>query len=168
MKKDENCKDIENGTSHTERSRVGKSAVAWSGLMLSASGITAGDVLFCVPKENQKSTRYFRSAGGTNQGLLALDNPKAERLHTKNPSRYAKGFFVFRRFESRLRDELRGSMPVAVATFPLKKVSPKRPQSFRRYKYKNIISSNDGQSERGGHFQSCRFVKSSSLLLALP
>ena len=26
------------------------------------------------------------------------------------------------------------------------KVSPKRPQSFRRYKYKNIISSNDGQS----------------------
>ncbi len=24
------------------------------------------NVLFCVPKENQKSTRYFRSAGGTN------------------------------------------------------------------------------------------------------
>ncbi len=23
-------------------------------------------VLFCVPKENQKSTRYFRGAGGTN------------------------------------------------------------------------------------------------------
>ena len=34
-----------------------------------------GLVLFCVPKENQKSTRYFRGAGGTNQGLLALDNP---------------------------------------------------------------------------------------------
>ena len=33
-------------------------------------------VLFCVPKENQKSTRYFRGAGGTNQGLLALDNPE--------------------------------------------------------------------------------------------
>jgi hypothetical protein len=31
-----------------------------------------------------------------------------------------------------------------------------------------MISSNDGQSERGGHFQSCRFAKSSSLLLALP
>ena len=59
-------------------------------------------------------------------------------------------------------------MPFAVTTFPVKKVSPKRPQSFRRYKYKNIISSNDGQSERGGHFQSCRFAKSSSLLLALP
>ena len=53
---------------------------------------------------------------------------------------------MFRRFESRLRDELRESMPVAVTTFPVKKVSPKRPQSFRRYKYKNIISSNDGQS----------------------
>ena len=40
-----------------------------------AKCIAAGDVLFCVPKENQKSTRYFRGAGGTNQGLLALDNP---------------------------------------------------------------------------------------------
>ena len=34
------------------------------------------NVLFCVPKENQKSTRYFRSAGGTNQGLLAPSDPK--------------------------------------------------------------------------------------------
>ena len=33
------------------------------------------NVLFCAPKENQKSARYFRGAGGTNQGLLALDNP---------------------------------------------------------------------------------------------
>ena len=76
---------------------------------------------FARTKEYQKSARYFRGAGGTNQGLLALDNPKAERLHTKNPSRYAKGFFVFRRFESRLRDELRESMPFAVTTFPVKK-----------------------------------------------
>jgi hypothetical protein len=29
-----------------------------------------------MSKENQKSTRYFRGAGGTNQGLLALDNPE--------------------------------------------------------------------------------------------
>jgi len=35
-----------------------------------------GKVLFCAPKENQKSARYFRGAGGTNQGLLALDNPE--------------------------------------------------------------------------------------------
>ena len=34
---------------------------------------------FARTKEYQKSARYFRSAGGTNQGLLALDNPKAEQ-----------------------------------------------------------------------------------------
>ena len=33
------------------------------------------------------------------QGLLALNNPKAVGLHTKNPSRCAKGFFVLRRFK---------------------------------------------------------------------
>ena len=129
--------------------------------------IAAGDVLFCVPKENQKGRRcpqgmkapvgllsrrpvckanaacsarqglrYFRGAGGdglrlpasasclgrhshpagrgpnssslflpqaavvavANYGLLALNNPKAVGLHTKNPSRCAKGFFVLRRF----------------------------------------------------------------------
>ena len=31
-----------------------------------------------MSKENQKSTSYFRGAGGTNQGLLALDNPEGE------------------------------------------------------------------------------------------
>ena len=54
---------------------------------------------FARTKEYQKSARYFRGAGGTNQGLLALDNPKAERLHTKNLSRFARRFFVFRRFK---------------------------------------------------------------------
>ena len=54
---------------------------------------------FARTKEYQKSARYFRSAGGTNQGLLAPGNPKAVGLHTKNPSRCARGFFVFRRFE---------------------------------------------------------------------
>ena len=34
--------------------------------------ITAGYVLFCVPKENQKSTRYFRGAGGAGCGSLRL------------------------------------------------------------------------------------------------
>ena len=47
----------------------------------------------------RQGLRYFRSAGGTNQGLLAPGNPKAVGLHTKNPSRCARGFFVFRRFE---------------------------------------------------------------------
>ena len=49
-------------------------------------------------KRVPESARYFRSAGGTNQGLLAPGNPKAVGLHTKNPSRSAKGFFVFHRF----------------------------------------------------------------------
>ena len=116
--------------------------------------MTAGNVLFCRPKENQKGRRCpegmkapvgllsrrpvceanaacsarqghgdfdafaarrglfsfdgkrepenhqrFRRAGPTNHGLLALDNPKEERLHTKNPNRFARGFFVFRRFQ---------------------------------------------------------------------
>ena len=34
------------------------------------------NVLFCVPKENQKSTRYFRGAGGTRKGLLAPFRPR--------------------------------------------------------------------------------------------
>ena len=57
----------------------------------------------------RQGLRYFRGAGGTNQGLLALDNPKAVGLHTKNPSRCAKGFFVFRRFEA--PQSLRDSSP---------------------------------------------------------
>ena len=37
-----------------------------------------------------------------NQGLLAPNNPKEDGLHTKNPSRFAKGFFVFRRFQGQM------------------------------------------------------------------
>ena len=46
------------------------------------------------PENNQR----FQRAGSMKKGLLALNNPKAVRLHTKNSSRCAKGFFVFRRF----------------------------------------------------------------------
>ena len=58
-------------------------------------------------------------------------------------------------------------MPFAVTTFPVKKYLRHDRSRFGDTN-KNMISSNDGQSERGGHFQSCRFAKSSSLLLALP
>ena len=34
------------------------------------------------------------------RGYSLLLDPKAVRLHTKNPSRFAKGFFVFRRLEA--------------------------------------------------------------------
>ena len=37
-----------------------------AGFMAFIKFFSAGYVLFCVPKENQKSTRYFRGAGGTN------------------------------------------------------------------------------------------------------
>jgi hypothetical protein len=47
------------------------------------------------PENNQR----FQRAGSMNQGLLAPNNPKEDGLHTKNPSRFAKGFFVFRRFQ---------------------------------------------------------------------
>ena len=45
----------------------------------------------------------------TRKGLLAPSNPKAVGLHTKNPSRFAKGFFVFRRLEA--PQSLRDSSP---------------------------------------------------------
>ena len=153
--------------------------------------ITAGYVLFCVPKENQKGRRcpqgmkapvgllsrrpvceanaacsarqglrYFRGAGGdglrlpasasclgrhshpagrgpnssslflpqaavvavANHGLLALNDPKADGLHTKNPSRCARGFFVFRRFivAARRRKSDSSNMPFPVTTLPVK------------------------------------------------
>ena len=41
---------------------------------------------------------YFQRAGPMKKGLLAPSDPKAVGLHTKNPSRSARGFFVFRRF----------------------------------------------------------------------
>ena len=52
-------------------------------------------------------------------------------------------------------------MPFAVTTFPVKKY-------LRNDRSRFGDTNDDGQSERGGHFQSCRFAKSSSLLLALP
>lgn len=55
-------------------------------------------------------------------------------------------------------------MPFAVTTFPVKKYLRNDRSRFGD----TNKTSNDGQSERGGHFQSCRFAKSSSRLLALP
>ena len=62
--------------------------------MAFAKGIAAEYVLFARTKEYQKSARYFRGAGGTNQGLLALDNPKAVGLHTKIQAATLKDFCV--------------------------------------------------------------------------
>ena len=52
----------------------------------------------CCVFSTARSQRFQR-AGSMKKGLLAPSNPKAVGLHTKNPSRCAKGFFVFRRFQ---------------------------------------------------------------------
>ena len=62
-------------------------------------------------------------------------------------------------------------MPFAVTTFPVKKYLRNDRSRFGDTNIKilfPLMMANDGQSERGGHFQSCRFAKSSSRLLALP
>ena len=61
-------------------------------------------------KREPENHQRFRRAGPTNHGLLALDNPKEERLHTKNPNRFARGFFVFRRFRVATRRAVRISL----------------------------------------------------------
>ena len=68
-----------------------------------------------------------------NQGLLAPNNPKEDGLHTKNPSRFARGFFVFRRLKS-LRDGRKTDSSKCRYGPSREKVNPKRPQSFRIYK----------------------------------
>ena len=105
------------------------------------------------------------------QGLLALDNPKAERLHTKNPSRCAKGFFVFRRLigpsaaaaaAPRRGADLRLTLVLSAACRcdpSREKADQENPQIFLICKYKNNFSAIISQSERGGN--------SKSLLLSL-
>ena len=87
-----------------------------------------------------------------NWGLLAPSNPKAVGLHTKNPSRCARGFFVFRRFEVAARRNVRATacfyadvnapagsqrqhMPFTVTTFPVKmRLERSAERSKRKYK----------------------------------
>ena len=51
----------------------------------------------CCVFSTARSQRFQR-AGSMKRGYSLLLDPKAVRLHTKNPSRFARGFFVFRRF----------------------------------------------------------------------
>ena len=111
------------------------------------------------PENNQR----FQRAGSMKKGLLALDNPKAERLHTKNPSRCARGFFVFRRLigpsaaaaaAPRRGADLRlmlalsaarqpqadsSNMPFTVTTFSGENVNRKNPQIFSIYEIKILF-----------------------------
>ena len=105
----------------------------------------------------RQGLRYFRSAGGTNQGLLAPGDPKAVGLHTKNPSRCARGFFVFRRFRgpsaAAAAAPRRGADAAPAVCRPVpsrEKRKPENPQIFRLSFYKNNRSAKDAQSEAEG------------------
>ena len=102
-----------------------------------------------------------------NQGLLAPNNPKAVGLHTKNPSRFTRGFFVFRRFRvacaTRRADKLvhfllrectrRKSAAVDAIyhyDLPCEKANQENPQIFLICKYKNNFSDEFAQSNAEG------------------
>ena len=124
----------------------------------------------CCVFSTARSQRFQR-AGSMKKGLLALDNPKVERLHTKNPSRCARGFFVFRRLigpsaaaaaAPRRGADLRLMLALSAACRcgpPREKANQENPQIFLICKYKNNFSAIISQSERGGN--------SKSLLLSL-
>ena len=92
-----------------------------------------------------------------NQGLLAPNNPKEDGLHTKNPSRFAKGFFVLRRFQgpsaAAAAAPRRGAGAAPAVCRPVlsrEKRKPENPQIFRLSFYKNNRSAKDAQSEAEG------------------
>ena len=101
------------------------------------------------------------------RGYSLLLDPKAVRLHTKNPSRFARGFFVFRRFRvacaTRRADKLvhfllrecsrRESAAVDAVyhyDLPCEKANQENPQIFLICKYKNNFSDEFAQSNAEG------------------
>ena len=54
---------------------------------------------FACQKRTRKAPATFEAREARTRGCSPLSDPKPVGLHTKNPSRFAKGFFVFRRFE---------------------------------------------------------------------
>ena len=51
------------------------------------------NVLFCVPKENQKSTSDFDALDPRERGCSPLSDPEGE-VETEKASRFAKRFFL--------------------------------------------------------------------------
>ena len=95
------------------------------------------------------------------RGCSPLSDPKAVGLHTKNPSRCARGFFVFRQFKVAARRNVRATayfhadanapagsqrqqIPFAVTTFPVKKQIRKIRRSSGVANIKNNFSADDG------------------------
>ena len=72
------------------------------GLRLPASALCLGRHSHSAGRCPNSSSLFLPLAAViavANEGLHAPSNPKEDGLHTKNPSRSAKGFFVFRRFQ---------------------------------------------------------------------
>ena len=93
-----------------------------------AKCIAAGDVLFCVPKENQKSTRYFRVACATR---------RADKLV----------HFLLRECSRR---ESAAVDAVYHYDLPCEKANQENPQIFLICKYKNNFSDEFAQSNAEG------------------
>ena len=79
--------------SRAERSRVSEI------LLLLQKASPPDTFSFACQKRTRKAPATFEAREARTRGCSPLSDPKAVGLHTKNPSRFAKGFFVFRRFE---------------------------------------------------------------------
>ena len=79
--------------SRAERSRVSEI------LLLLQKASPLDTFSFACQKRTRKAPATFEAREARTRGCSPLSDPKAVGLHTKNPSRFAKGFFVFRRFE---------------------------------------------------------------------
>ena len=55
--------------------------------------------LLRAKREPENAPATFEAREARTRGCTPSSNPKEDGLHTKNPSRSAKGFFVFRRFQ---------------------------------------------------------------------
>ncbi len=91
------------------------------------------------------------------------NNPKGDGLHTKNPSRFAKGFFVFRRFvvacatshtdkfmRYLLRDSCRLTAAICRFRYGPSRENLENPQIFQICEIKNNFSAEHAQSETEG------------------
>ena len=130
-----------------------------------AKCIAAGDVLFCVPKENQKAPATFEAREARIKGYSPLIIPKEMGSIQKIQVAPLEDFCVTP-ICSRLRDEPYGqvyalsaarqlqadssNMPFPVTTLSREKVNSKSPQAFRIYKFKKYISAEHAQSETEG------------------
>ena len=140
-----------------------------------------GKVLFCAPKENQKSARYFRGAGGTRKGLLAPFRP---RRGCRSPKMLAASLNAFLGFsglrlrrwcyafaelyvlqghkvccEAANRRNEKKALSAATSFFPFR-------QLLRDYQGRAALDSCLPRLESSGHFSGSLLVRKRELDLA--